>query len=502
MGSFVVKATSRVQAANGGGRSALGSAVADYMDEKGKGHLDRTNEYFLPQDVRELLQDKPLPVVAEEQLPRVRVSPSFSRGRVYTEGYLMQEMSIRGLPAQSPDEPQAKATWLEGLIDVWMTLWSRHNVQDRKARRGRPQTIGVKLVFSPDPTDTLLLHARGQSMITVMQKIVPKIWKEYAVLIGQDRSALGYFWTFHLDKDHIHAHTMMMPTTKSGGGLRLSNGIREGVEGSRQRRDYLTEFQQLAERVYNEELVQMGTRRLTVSLVEQIQNGLTAKQAVSSLASLPREELKRVVIAGAVEQLKKKVPDISAEEFGPIVTRWLKNSAESQAKVEAAGRTDPQREEMIADRWWRWLGLAMEDESKKRDRGALKSLATSIANRDVRVPKPEEVGLIISKVLRAEPPDLRGLKNEWLGPTWMPLALDWLERALDQGRRVVLRALRHDAIVSRTPYEPVIRDWFNPVRLVTEEAPAKPNELPVSAGRAPWRPQRPSAPVPQFNEDR
>jgi hypothetical protein len=205
---FVFKKTSSLkrEAANWKTSKELERYIRGYQDEVGKAEINlkrgRSEAYEGPRRRKGDLKE-------EGKAPsRWKVPTYEGTGVLWTGGILGHKKS----PGKA--EPNKQMGWIRKLVGQWTAL-----LQGKRRRKND----GVKLALSISPETLQELTSCGIAADLAAKEILSRGLEIYAGLHGWKKSQLGWLAGVHHDKDHLHLHILLFPTTQEGNPLRLSN---------------------------------------------------------------------------------------------------------------------------------------------------------------------------------------------------------------------------------------------------------------------------------------
>src|SRR5271165_1224713 len=125
--------------------------------------------------------------------------------------------------AASDFEELAKGTnrqkeWIEKLVHQWDQLLA-------SPLTAKKRTQGIRYTISLDIRANQQLATSGIPASLALRTIWQNTLREYAKIEGfdQDQETLGWVAGLHQDKEHLHLHVALFPTTSHGRPLRLSD---------------------------------------------------------------------------------------------------------------------------------------------------------------------------------------------------------------------------------------------------------------------------------------
>lgn len=521
MPGVIVRYTSPLNAAPGQARGVVSGAIGCYGDEMGKTGLDRSNDYFLPRHIRDELHSMETSE-PDESLPlrhSVIVPSGFERGRVYVEGYLLREALKERIEPESPDDPEKKRQWLAAIVDLFVDVRAKaggHRVAEERRVTERQQVVALRFTVSPDPRDVARLSTRGQSMITVLQETIPQMWRAYEEEQKLEPGSVGYVWTLHLDKEHLHAHCFLLPHAANGQRLALSNGLVSALEPDGPRLRVLSDLRKHTLAIYERELEQMEKRRPVVSLAQEIREGIAARSLLAESSKVATDP--KVLRKAVVEKAQQFTPaGMDPSDLEQVLEGWIRRGVAHQfAGAKAAPFQNEQDTKAIESKWWRWMWLGLRVQKKPAQRVVSESVVRHVADglwRGTAQATPlAKLRPTIEKTIRESKPDVLGALKGVAVDAPLRRLLKEVVRAIEDGRRIFIRSIIHDVMAAKAVVAEGLRLNFRSEELGVAEItsarvpdanrpamPAAPDNPPDrSSEMPPWRSEKPISLDPSF----
>jgi hypothetical protein len=187
-----------------------------------KNYLDELSKHKVPQTQEQL---------NEIQLNGIDYDSSMEQGRATLHGYL------RDLYIEETQETPEQCT--DHNILASNISKAVHLAGARFGRKTFDSEVAKKIVFSVSPEATEAWNKYHVDPDLALRHIVVETFNRYRIAV-MDNAEIGYAIGIHHDKEHYHAHVILMEFTKTGKRLKLSN--RQQVkqpDGSIKRIDHL-----------------------------------------------------------------------------------------------------------------------------------------------------------------------------------------------------------------------------------------------------------------------
>lgn len=156
-------------------------------------------------------------------------------GREYLTSRPAGQLSAHGYVKEKVKHIKA----VSGLSDTEAAVeFIRMYCRDRE-RRGR-KIFGLRAVASMDPAQTMPLIEKGGDLDVVLVRTLESTFAEVAAR-HYPGDKLGFFLGIHHDKFHLHGHLYVMPQTRAGRRVSMSNRTHPGGADA-PRVDMLDEF--------------------------------------------------------------------------------------------------------------------------------------------------------------------------------------------------------------------------------------------------------------------
>ena len=112
-------------------------------------------------------------------------------------------------------QPRNQKAWVRDFVHDWSLLLRKMN---------KRKNDGNRLTLTLSKQTVQDMNVCGVPADILAQEILQDGMDIYAKRHGWKRKDLGWLAGFHHDKDHLHLHVLIFPTTKQGVPLKLSNG--------------------------------------------------------------------------------------------------------------------------------------------------------------------------------------------------------------------------------------------------------------------------------------
>jgi hypothetical protein len=181
---------------------ALEKYIATYQDEVGK-------------EADNLRKGKPTSYEGKPEDSRGEEPTEWKNPRTHRTGVLWAGGFFQNRRSPGKKEPRKQKAWIQNMAQEWgmalRTMSKRKNDGSRMALTISPKTVQE------------MTHC-GIAPDIAAQEILQDGLDLYARRHGWKMESLGWLAGFHHDRDHLHMHVLLFPTTKEGHPLRLSNG--------------------------------------------------------------------------------------------------------------------------------------------------------------------------------------------------------------------------------------------------------------------------------------
>jgi hypothetical protein len=249
---ITVKQTSRLGSGGRGGatKNLLKDWLKTYVDQRGKQEKEARRRALDPLTTRdgegrllvpELLEFSrpggvPLTTTANNRIPfsRTDLIQEENSANLWAGGFFGGQYGLAWRPEQQSSLSSASSDfcdfaevaqginrqkeWIAKLAQEWDRLLASPLTKKRKAD-------AIRYAISLDPAASKQLTSTGIPASLALRVILENSLREYAKVEGfnQQHERLGWVAGFHQDKEHLHLHVALFPTTSHGRPLRLSD---------------------------------------------------------------------------------------------------------------------------------------------------------------------------------------------------------------------------------------------------------------------------------------
>ena len=196
--------------------------------------------------------------------------------------------------------------WIQKLAHEWDRLLS-------SPLTARKRSHGIRYAISLDVQANQQLAASGIPTALALRAILDNTLRAYAQVEGfdQDQETLGWVAGLHQDKEHLHLHVALFPTTSHGTPLRLSDKQNSANPGDQHLTRLVAIANIEAEKFWRKELPD-HTQNPAVQLA-RLQNQIDPPQGVDLKTLLP-------IYCGHNKTLKLFPADIALAAFAQFKT--------------------------------------------------------------------------------------------------------------------------------------------------------------------------------------
>src|ERR1035437_4354297 len=142
---------------------------------------------------------------------------------ISVSGYLADLLSQNVSNIEALSEPEK--------MKVVRRLWTK--------KRAKYKKKGHHLIFSVNPRISSALGELGISIDIIISAAISDAMTSFGNRFYREFGLLGWVTGIHHDKHHVHAHTVVFPTTSEGKGLNLRNRARVNLDGKAIRVNFL-----------------------------------------------------------------------------------------------------------------------------------------------------------------------------------------------------------------------------------------------------------------------